>query len=67
MQLPIFGRVKKPTPWILGLVAAGLLGTTTAAYLAVRGTTRTKSFRSKRMALSRRCGKSISVPKSQAG
>lgn len=36
MQLPIFGKVKKSTPWLVGLVAAGLLGTATTAYLAFR-------------------------------
>ena len=39
MQLPLFGKVKKPTSWLLGLVAAGLLGTATTAYLVVRGVT----------------------------
>ena len=36
MQLPIFTKVKKPRPWLIGLVAAGLLGTATTAYLAVQ-------------------------------
>ena len=34
----MFGKIKKRTSWIIGLVAAGLLGTTTTAYLAFRGT-----------------------------
>ena len=37
MQLPIFGKIKKPLPWLIGLVTAGLLGTATTAYLVVRG------------------------------
>lgn len=36
MQLPLINKVNKPTPWVLGLVAAGLLGTAFAVYLAVR-------------------------------
>jgi HlyD family secretion protein len=35
MQLPIIGKVRQPTPWILGLVAAGLIGTGGAAFWAV--------------------------------
>ncbi len=38
MQLPIFGKVKKPSPWVIALLAAGLLGTATAVTLATRGT-----------------------------
>ena len=37
MQLPIFGKVKNPSPWVIGLLAAGLLGTATAVTLAIRG------------------------------
>jgi HlyD family secretion protein len=36
MQLPLINKVNKPTPWVLGLVAAGLLGTAFTVYLAVR-------------------------------
>ncbi|OYE04344.1 efflux RND transporter periplasmic adaptor subunit [Nostoc sp. 'Peltigera membranacea cyanobiont' 232] len=39
MQLPIFGKVKKPIPWVIGLLAAGLLGTATAVILTIRSTT----------------------------
>jgi HlyD family secretion protein len=38
MQLPIFGKVKNPSPWVIGLLAAVLLGTATAVTLAIRGT-----------------------------
>jgi len=37
MQLPLFGKVKRPRRWVTGLVAAGLLGTATTTYLIVRG------------------------------
>ncbi|MCP6762152.1 MAG: efflux RND transporter periplasmic adaptor subunit [Fischerella sp. CENA71] len=33
MRLLIFSKTKKPTPWLIGLVTVGLLGTTTTAYL----------------------------------
>lgn len=36
MQLPLFGKVKRPQRWLMGLVAAGFLGTATIAYLIVR-------------------------------
>src|SRR4028119_203960 len=35
----MFGKDKKPTSWLIGLVAAGLLGTAITAYLAFRSTT----------------------------
>jgi HlyD family secretion protein len=35
----MFGKIKKPTSWLIGLVAAGLLGTAITTYLALRGTT----------------------------
>jgi HlyD family secretion protein len=36
MQLPLIGKVTKPAPWVLGLVAAGLLGiSATSAYFIV--------------------------------
>jgi HlyD family secretion protein len=35
----MFGKNKKPTSWLIGLVAAGVLGTATTAYLAFRSTT----------------------------
>ncbi|MBW4457210.1 MAG: efflux RND transporter periplasmic adaptor subunit [Nostoc indistinguendum CM1-VF10] len=38
MQLPMFGKVKKPSPWLIGLAAAGLLGTATTVTLAVWST-----------------------------
>ena len=34
----MFGKIKKPTSWLIGLVAAGLLGTAIVAYLAFRST-----------------------------
>lgn len=34
----MFGKIKKPTSWLIGLVAAGLLGTAITAYLAFRST-----------------------------
>ncbi len=36
MQIPLIGKVKTPKPWVLGLVAAGLLGAGTVATLVVR-------------------------------
>lgn len=36
MQLPIIGKVRQPAPWLLGLVAAGLLGTGGLTYLTLR-------------------------------
>lgn len=36
MQLPIIGKVRQPAPWLLGLVAAGLLGTGGVAYWMTR-------------------------------
>jgi HlyD family secretion protein len=30
MQLPLIGKIRPPAPWILGLIAAGLVGTGTA-------------------------------------
>jgi len=34
----MFGKIKKPTSWLIGLVAAGVLGTAITAYLAFRST-----------------------------
>ncbi|MBD2015371.1 efflux RND transporter periplasmic adaptor subunit [Microcoleus sp. FACHB-53] len=34
----MFGKIKKPNFWLIGLVAAGLLGTATTAYLVFRST-----------------------------
>jgi HlyD family secretion protein len=34
----MFGKIKKPTSWLIGLVAAGVLGTSITTYLALRGT-----------------------------
>lgn len=39
MQLPMFGKIKKPTPWSIGLVASGLLGIATTVTLALRDPT----------------------------
>lgn len=36
MQLPLLGKVDKPSPWILGLLAAGLIGIPTAAFVVLR-------------------------------
>lgn len=36
MQLPLIGKVRQPAPWLVGLVAVGLLGTGTATYLTLR-------------------------------
>ncbi len=33
MQFPNFGKVKRQQHWLMGLVAVGLLGTATTAYL----------------------------------
>ena len=38
MQVPLFGKLNKPNPWIIGLItASGLLGTTITAYFALQG------------------------------
>lgn len=36
MQLPLIGKVRNPSPWLIGLIAVGLVGTGTAGVLAVR-------------------------------
>lgn len=36
MQLPLIGKVKKPTPWIVGLIAAGLVGVSGTAVVVSR-------------------------------
>lgn len=36
MQLPLIGKVRQPAPWLVGLVAAGLLGTGSLTYLTLR-------------------------------
>lgn len=36
MQLPMFGKVKKNSPWGIGLVAVGLLGTATTTYVLLQ-------------------------------
>lgn len=36
MQLPLIGKVQKPTPWIVGLVAAGLVGVSGTAVVVSR-------------------------------
>ncbi len=33
MQLPLIGKVRRPLPWIVGLIGAGLIGTGTVTYL----------------------------------
>jgi HlyD family secretion protein len=38
MQLPFVNRVKQPLPWLAALVAVGLVGTGTIAYLGTRST-----------------------------
>lgn len=36
MQLPLLGKVRKPTPWMLALIAAGLVGiSATSAYFLI--------------------------------
>jgi HlyD family secretion protein len=32
MQLPLIGKVRQPSPWVVGLLAAGLIGTGAATY-----------------------------------
>ncbi|NJR66700.1 MAG: efflux transporter periplasmic adaptor subunit, partial [Leptolyngbyaceae cyanobacterium CRU_2_3] len=32
MQLPLIGKVRQPRPWMIGLLAAGLLGTGVLSY-----------------------------------
>lgn len=46
MQLPLFGKVNKPSRWLIGLAGAGLLGTATTIYF-VRQSNATKSDLSK--------------------
>lgn len=36
MQLPVIGKVRRSSPWILGLVTAGILGVGGVTYVAVR-------------------------------
>lgn len=36
MQLPLIGKVRQPSPWLIGLVAAGMIGTGATTYWAVR-------------------------------
>lgn len=36
MQLPLIGKVQKPTPWIVGLIAAGLVGVSGTAVVVSR-------------------------------
>nr|WP_290227387.1 efflux RND transporter periplasmic adaptor subunit [Trichocoleus desertorum] len=38
MQLPMIGKVEKPTPWIIGLLVAGVLGVSGTAVLINRAT-----------------------------
>jgi len=38
MQLPMIGKVGKPTPWIIGLIVAGVLGVSGTAVLINRAT-----------------------------
>lgn len=35
MELPLIGKVKQPPPWLIGLVAAGILGVGGATHLAL--------------------------------
>jgi hypothetical protein len=37
--MPIFRKIKHPTPWLIGILATGLLATATAAYFTIRNTT----------------------------
>ena len=39
MQVPIIGKIKKPHPWIVGLVVSGLLGIATAVTLTIQDST----------------------------
>ncbi len=39
MQFPLIGKVHRPTPWIIGLIAAGLLGTGAATYVITQNQT----------------------------
>jgi len=36
MQLPLIGKIRPPAPWVLGLIAAGLVGTGAASFLVIR-------------------------------
>lgn len=36
MQLPLIGKVRQPNPWLVGIIAAGLLGTGGVAYWMLR-------------------------------
>ncbi len=40
MQLPLIGNVQKSSPWLIGLLAAGLVGTGTAGALYLRSQSR---------------------------
>jgi HlyD family secretion protein len=41
MQLPVVGKVRRPAPWIVGLIAAGVIGSGAATYFIVRHQTAT--------------------------
>lgn len=41
MEIPLFGKVRQPSPWLLGLLAAGLLGVGGIGYVALRNTSQT--------------------------
>jgi HlyD family secretion protein len=36
MELPLIGKIRPPAPWVLGLIAAGLVGTGAASFLVIR-------------------------------
>jgi HlyD family secretion protein len=35
MEVPLIGKVKRPFPWLMGLVAAGILGLGSATYVVI--------------------------------
>lgn len=39
LQLPLIGKVEKPSPWMIGLVAAGILGISAPTYFIIARTT----------------------------
>ena len=36
MQLPLVGKVKRPLPWLIGLLAVGVLGASAIAFTVFR-------------------------------
>lgn len=44
MQFPFIGKIRRPIPWVTGILLVGLLGSTSAAYLIHRRATSTQDI-----------------------